>query len=226
MRKKTCNLGTAALIVAAFGIAPAYAATLITYPKTDYPASSEVITVPAGDAGFGDDANVSLTQTFKVDSSFTARRIYLAYRNDPNGGTGEWSMNVRLFAVADVFATDLTDPGTGSDLFSGTFSFTNMGDTELIAQIDLTSGVLLDASVGNSGYALHITESSNADFNPGWEWLRPTSEAYADGNMYEDGVEKNGGERDLSLAISSVPEPSGALLSLLGATLLLKRRRN
>jgi hypothetical protein len=204
MRKRTCKLGTAALLVAGFCIASAGADT-ISFIDTEYPSSAEVVTAPLADATFGDDANVSLTQTFSVPNAFSAAAIYLPYRSDTGGKLTDWTMTVRIYAVADVSATSLV--AAGADVYTGTFTFPNVGQTDSIARIDLATNVLLNASVGTSGYAIEITEENGADFNPGWEWLRPTSEAYAGGVMYEDGVIKNSGARDLSLAISGIPDP-------------------
>ncbi|MDF7809151.1 DNRLRE domain-containing protein [Pontiellaceae bacterium B12219] len=194
-----------ALTGTVLGASVAYADTITTYGKADYPGTAEVVTVPADDASFGDDANESLAQTFTVDTEFLAQRIYLPYENDSNGNM-DWSMTVTIFEVADVEASTLE---AGTIVYSGTFTFpaTSPSDADTTAQIDLTTPIVLAASVGTSGYAIQITESSGADFNPGWEWLRPTDDAYAGGVMYEDGVIKNNGDRDLSFAISSIPGP-------------------
>lgn len=204
MKKRTCGVGAAALMVAIFGIASAGADT-ISFTDTAYPSTAEVVAAPLDNATFGDDANVSLTQTFSVNNTFSAGAIYLPYRSDLTGKTTDWTMTVRIFAVANVLATDLV--AEGEDLYTGTFTFLNIGQTLSIARIDLTTPVLLNASVGTSGYAIKITEENGADFNPGWEWMRPTSEAYAGGVMYEDDIIKNAGARDLSFAISGIPDP-------------------
>jgi hypothetical protein len=207
MRKKTYKLGAVVLLVAGFGVAAVNADSITTYPKVDYPATAEIITVPSADADFGDDANVSLAQTFSVDAAFSLQTIYIPYENDANG-IAAWSMKIRIFPVADVSAVTLV--ASGADVYTGTFTFTAPPDdlTQYMAQIELTNAVPLAASEGTSGYAMEITEASGGDFNPGWEWLRPTSESYAGGVMYEDGAIKNSGERDLSLALAGAPVPT------------------
>lgn len=219
--------------------APVNAATIVIGPDEPYPVTAELVTVPSESSGFGDDANESLAQSFTVTSAFSIASILIPYENDASvTGNKDWDMTVTIFPVADRFATNLTPSGAAVFSETFTFPFTGLGDgssganTEVIAQIDLSTAVALAATTGSAGYAMQITESSDADFNPGFEWMRPTSEAYAGGQMYEDGVVKNPnatsglGERDLSFALIAVPEPSGALLFLSGAVLFLRRRRN
>lgn len=215
------------------------ASTIVIGADEPYPATAEVVTVASESSGFGDDANVSLAQSFAVDSGFTVGSILIPYENQATVAANvDWEMTVSIFAVADRFATNLTP--LGANLYSETFVFpaTGAGDgsaaanTEVIAQIDLSSPFFLAASIGSAGYAMQIVESSGADWNPGFEWMRPTNDAYAGGQMYEDALVKNPnatsglGERDLSFALLPVPEPSStALLGLGGLALMLRRRK-
>ena len=68
------------------------------------------------------------------------------------------------------------------------------------AAIVLDSAITLPANTGSEGYALRISNGSN----PGLEWRRTggSGSVYAFGQAYEDGVEKNDGERDWILALS------------------------
>ncbi|VGO11757.1 hypothetical protein PDESU_00303 [Pontiella desulfatans] len=209
MRERACKLGAVTLAVAAFGVVVVHADTFITYGKVDYPGAAEVVTVPAADAGFGDDANVSLAQTFSVSNAFSLGTIYIPYENDTGGSTADWSMTVRIFPVADVSASNVV--ASGADVYTNTFTFPYVGGSDTTAEINLTTPVVLAASVGTSGYALQITESSGGDFLPGWEWLRSsTADPYAGGDMYEDGTIKGTGTsaRDLSIALAPPLPPT------------------
>ena len=68
------------------------------------------------------------------------------------------------------------------------------------AAIVLDSAVTLPANTGSEGYVLRISGGGN----PGFEWRRTggSGSVYAFGQAYEDGVEKNDGERDWILALS------------------------
>lgn len=167
-----------------------------------YPDFAEIVAAPLADAGFGDDANASLAQTLTVTNTFDAGAIYIPYRTDLNGGSNDWSMTVRIVEVADITASNFVAVSTN---YSGTFTFPNIGGTVSLATIELDTPVTLTTGVG---YAIEVVEENGADFNPGWEWMRPTAEAYAGGVMYEDGLIKNDGARDLSLAVSSTPPPT------------------
>ena len=214
------------------------ASTITIGADVPYPATAELVTVPSESSSFGDDANVSLAQSFEVSTGFSIASILIPYENDTRANV-DWSMTVSIFEVANRFATNFTPSGAAVYTETFTFPATGNGDgsiaanTEVIAQIDLMTPVPLTASIGMAGYALQITESSDADFNPGFEWLRPTSDQYAGGQMYEDGVVKNPnattglGARDASFALLAVPipEPSAALLSLIGAVCFMRRSR-
>jgi hypothetical protein len=219
MRKnKMINWGGAAgLMVAVFGVASVQADILTEVGSI--PTSGEVVTVTES-VGFGDDADVSLAQTFTVDSAFSANHIWLEYETDTNS-SADWTMALNIFAVSDVNSATLST--NGAALYTGLFTFTNYGDTETVVRLDLDSSVALSAG----GYALVVTEASGGDFNPGWEWTRTTAtEDYAAGAAYEDGVWRDT-VRDFSLGISSIPEP--ATLGLMGAfaigALLVRRFR-
>jgi hypothetical protein len=201
MRRGVMRTATA-LLVAGFGIGSARADT-INFGDTDFPDFAEIVISSVADASFGDDANVSLAQTFTVSNDFSAGLIYLPYECDPNGSAEDWSMTVRIFSVTNVAAETLVE---GTNLYTGTFTFPNNGDTDDIARIQLSTPVFLSASVGSAGYAIQINEAVGADFNPGLEWLRPTANVYAGGVMYEDGSTKQDGERDLAVAIAGVPD--------------------
>ena len=213
-----------------FGVTSVQADSITIIGDNPYPSTAALVTVPSESSGFGDDANVSLEQSFLVSSGFDLASILIPYENDTNGNQ-DWDMTVAIFPVADRFATNFT--ASGGALYSQTFTFpaTGLGDgsaaanTEVIAQLDLMNPFTLAANTGTAGYVIQITEASGADFNPGFEWIRPTADEYADGVMYEDGLEKNTGERDLSFALIAVPEPSSLTLLGLGSVLMMVRRR-
>lgn len=196
-----------------------------------FPVAAEVVAATPDVGKFGDDAAVSLSQTFSVASPFTAKAIFLAYENDSKGYQ-DWDMTVTIFEVADVMATTITP---GNTVFSSTFTFpapVGSSGSDTIARLDLSSTVALNASVGTSGYAIQLTEASGSSFNPGFEWLRTGSTAgsvYAGGAGYEDGSIISSGARDFDLAISSVPEPASlSLFAALSAAMLFmssRRRR-
>ena len=217
-----------ALVVALFGVAASHADTITV--DEPWSVAPEVEAATPVEATFGDDANVSLAQSFSVGSAFSAEAIYLVYENDANAYTN-WNMTVTIFEVADVQAANLV-PGT--TVYTGTLTFpapVGFAGSDTIARIDLTTPLALNASVGTEGYALQITESSGGGFNPGFEWLRTGSSAgnvYAGGSAYEDGVTKglDADGRDFSLAISSIPEPAAiSLFAALGGGILFIRRR-
>ena len=209
MRKRSYELGAAALVAAVFGVMAVHADTFSTYSKVDYPGDAEVVTVPAADAGFGDDANGSLAQTFTVSNAFSLGTIYIPYENDTSGSTADWSMTVRIFPVADVSSNIIV--AAGADVYTNTFTFPYVGGSDTTAEINLTTPVALATNEAPAGYALEITESSGGDFNPGFEWLRATvANPYAGGDMYEDGNVKGTGAaaRDLSLALAPPLPPT------------------
>lgn len=151
-----------------------------------------------------DDAKVSLSQTFQVDETFDLGTIYLGYEYDGNSDPSHSLVNVEIFEVADVAASRLIQ-GTSILTLSGvTVPQQNTG----LATIVLDSSVTLEETSGSNGYALRITNGRS----PGFEWDRTGSSSasvYSDGQAYEDGNEKSGGERDFVLGLESTDrEPS------------------
>lgn len=225
MRKQDawiCSVLVGALVTS---IAANVNADTITFDGP-WPGAAEVIAATPDVASFGDDANVSLAQTFSVDSAFDATAIWLVYENDDRAVV-DWNMTLTIFEVADVQASSIV---AGATVYSGSFVFPYVGNADTVAAIELDTPLSLNASVGTAGYALQITEASGGDFNPGWEWLRTGSgdaSVYDGGHGYEDGNEKGTGTaaRDFTLAVSSViPEPSSLALLLIGAVALVARR--
>ena len=162
---------------------------------------AEVIAASLDAVGLnGDDAAISLAQTFQVPSSFDLRSIFLDYEFDPLVDPNEVRVNVEIFEVADVGAASIAQ---GKSLLTLTgLTMPTMLSSEETA-IVLDSPLTLPATTGTAGYALRITNGGN----PGFEWRRTGSTAgsvYAYGQAYEDGVEKLNGERDFVLALSSV----------------------
>ena len=233
MRQKLLGLRSILTVILAASVAQVQADTITIIPDAPYDSSAVFVSVPSEDSGFGDDANESLGQSFILPNDITVGSILIPYENDGNN-QADFSGTVEIFSVADVFATELT---AVTSLYSGTFTFplTEPVNTEVIAQLDLTTPFALPASVGNAGYAIQISESNNADFNPGWEWIRPTDDAFAGGQAYENGDVKNPnagtglGERDFSFALlppSTVPEPSSVVVvGLAGLAAVARRRR-
>lgn len=175
------------------------AATVLTgdlFPET---ISASVIAATPDVATFGDDAADSLSQTFQVDATFDLKTILLDYEYDPAAPEGVL-INVELFKVADVAASTLTP--VASLLTLNGLSMPEIAGAEEGA-IVLDSALTLLASEGTEGYALRITNGGN----PGFEWRRSGGGAgsvYANGQAYEDGNEKFGGERDFVLALLEI----------------------
>ena len=69
------------------------------------------------------------------------------------------------------------------------------------AAIVLDSAITLPESTGSAGYVLRISNGGH----PGFEWRRTggSGSVYASGQAFEDGEEKQGGERDWILALSA-----------------------
>ena len=230
MRRKCSAFYSILGVMLAVSVAQVQADTITVIPDAPYE-NAAFVTVPSEDSGFGDDADESLAQSFTLGSDLTVGSILIPYENDTDGNQ-DWDMTVEIFSVADAFATNVT---AGTTFYSNNFVFpaTGVGDgstaanTEVIAQLDLTTPFLLTAGT----YAIQISETNDADFNPGWEWIRPTNDAYTDGQAYENGVVKNTnaaglGERDFSFAlVAAVPEPSSLALLGLGSLVMVTRRR-
>lgn len=201
----TSNIVGASQFDANLQIAPS--ATLFpgsAFPEPD--AVNVVAATPDAISTFGDDARASLAQSFQVDTSFALKTIYLAYEYDPSADPNDLLINIEVFEVEDVTASDLVQ---GTSLLTVTgLAMPNNGNAHEAA-IVLDSAVPLEANSGSAGYALRITGGNN----PGFEWRRTGSSSgsvYALGQAYEDGVERFGGERDFVLALSAA-NPFGGL---------------
>ena len=161
-------------------------------------ADSSVVGASPGTSGLtGDDASISMSQSFQVDSTFDLKTIFLDYEYDGAASPEDILINVEIFEVADVGASTIVQ---GASLLT----ITGLSMPELAggddAAIVLDSAITLPANTGSEGYALRISNGSN----PGLEWRRTggSGSVYAFGQAYEDGVEKNDGERDWILALS------------------------
>lgn len=144
----------------------------------------------------GDDAEVSLSQTFQVDSTFNLGTIYLGYEYDSRSDPNHSLINIEIFEVENVAASEMVQSTSILTLSGVTVSQQNTG----LATIALDSPVTLEETSGSNGYALRITNGGN----PGFEWSRTGSSSasvYASGQAYEDGVEKVDGERDFVLGL-------------------------
>ena len=144
----------------------------------------------------GDDAEVSLSQTFQVDSTFNLGTIYLGYEYDRRSDVNHSLINIEIFEVENVAASEMVQSTSILTLSGVTVSQQNTG----LATIALDSPVTLEETSGSNGYALRITNGGN----PGFEWSRTGSSSasvYASGQAYEDGVEKVDGERDFVLGL-------------------------
>ena len=175
-------------------------------------ADSSVVGASPGTSGLtGDDASISMSQSFQVDSTFDLKTIFLDYEYDGAASPEDILINVEIFEVADVGASTIVQ---GASLLT----ITGLSMPELAggddAAIVLDSAITLPANTGSEGYALRISNGSN----PGLEWRRTggSGSVYAFGQAYEDGVEKNDGERDWILALSEtdidITEIGGPLL--------------
>ncbi len=207
-------------------LAPSGSADAVTvYTGDFFPSVAEVIAATPSDPGlFGDDANVSLTQTFQVDSTFSLKSIVLSYEYDSRASSIPGTIDIEIFEVADVGAANIA---AGASLLSETGLLMPVLNPMEEGSIVLDTPLVLPATAGTAGYALQVTNSGN----PGFEWRRTGSTAgsvYDFGQAYEDGVEKNDGNRDFVVALTSeaIPEPSSAVLAsallVAGAT---RRRR-
>ena len=108
--------------------------------------------------------------------------------------------------MADVGASNVVLGGSSFLTITGLSMPVLAGGED--AAIVLDSAVTLPANTGAAGYVLRISGGGN----PGFEWRRTggSGSVYANGQAYEDGIEKSGGERDWVLALSetdiSAPE--------------------
>lgn len=200
---------------------------------SSFPAVAEVIgATPLTPGLFGDDTsgdvNGTLAQSFQLASPLDLKTIYIRYRND-SGSTGDLTASMSIFEVANINASTHANPPPVLDtVLSETVVFPEALSTSdnRIASIVLDSTLSLPANTGTEGYILHFT--GNGDL----EWYRTGStvgNVYNFGQFYEDGDEKNGGERDSVFALSSelpiIPEPSSILLAGLAAFGLAAKRR-
>ena len=139
-----------------------------------------------------------MSQSFQVNSTFDLKTIFLDYEYDGAASPEDILINVEIFEVADVGASTIVQ---GASLLT----ITGLSMPELLggedAAIVLDSAITLPANTGSEGYALRISNGRN----PGLEWRRTggSGSVYAFGQAYEDGVEKNDGERDWILALSA-----------------------
>ncbi|CAD7694868.1 unnamed protein product [Ostreobium quekettii] len=185
---------------------PALAVTVNLGDSSLFPGSAEVIVATPAQGAFGQDAAISLAQSFSVDNAFSLQSIFLEYENDSNS-PGDKTLTMSIFEVADVNAVSLAEPPLEADiLFSDSVTFPFVSSST-VAQIGLDSPLSLSPSVGASGYAIHFGGTTA----PGWEWLRTTNntgaDVYSGGKAYQDGPEKSSGTRDFTLALSSDAPP-------------------
>ncbi|QDU91445.1 hypothetical protein Pla175_48730 [Pirellulimonas nuda] len=183
----------------------------------NFPAGAEIVAATPAESSFGDDADASLAQSFTVVDPLSLRRIFLMYQNDDRA-PGDKALTMTISRVADVDAATHDDPPLPADvLLTDSVTFPYVDGVDTIAAITLDAP--LDLAAG--GYLLRFSGTTN----PGWEWFRTTAgsggSVYAGGKGYEDGVEKDQGGRDFSLALSSVPEPSSVAMILSAAFGLL-----
>ena len=167
---------------------------LFPEPSAD---TSVVGATPTTPSLTGDDARLSMSQSFQVDSTFEVKTIFLDYEYDSASTPRDILINIEIFEVADVAASTVVQ---GASLLTITgLSMPVLGGGE-DAAIVLDSAITLPENTGSEGYVLRITNGGH----PGFEWRRTggSGSVYASGQAYEDGVEKNGGERDWILALS------------------------
>jgi len=196
-------------------LSPAAAVSVFTGDDL-FPSIAEVIAADPASNNFGDDASVSLTQTFQVEADFDARSITLAYEYDSNAAV-PGTIDIAIYEVADVFAPSITP---GASLFSATG--VEVPDDADHVQFVLDTPLTLAATAGDAGYAFEVSNGGN----PGFEWRRTggtRNDFYAFGQFYEDGVWKNSGQRDGALAISSTAIPEPHALSIAGVALVAWR---
>ena len=171
------------------------------FTNRSIPDSLEVAAATSTSGTFGDDADVSLSQTFQVDSTFNLGTIYLGYEYDGKSDPSHSLVNVEIFEVEDVAAQELIQGTSILTLNGVTVPQQDSG----LATIVLDSPVTLEETSGSNGYALRITNGKN----PGFEWKRSGASVSSDGQAYEDGKEKFSGERDFVLGLElteSTPE--------------------
>ena len=189
-----------------------------------YPGAAAVFTTlsPATDTPFGDDGNPTITQTFQVGTTFDLQAFAVAYQYDPDNDTGV-TVDWEIFEVADVNAASLT-VGTSQWTSTGNVYADEGANGEGL--LTLSTPFTLAATTGTAGYGLRLSGASNAN-GQGFEWQRSTggsgANIFAEGSSYEDGDSE--GDRDYSLALVAVPEPSSLALIGLGAFGLIGRRR-
>jgi len=168
------------------------------FTNRSMPNALEVVAATTDEGTTGDDAEVSLSQTFQVDSTFDLGTIYLGYEYNRDSDANHSLVNVEIFEVENVAAGELVQGTSVLTLNGVTVSQQNTG----LATIVLDSPVTLEETSGSNGYALRITNGGS----PGFEWIRTGSSSasvYASGQAYEDGEEKLGGERDFVFGLES-----------------------
>ena len=138
------------------------------------------------------------SQSFQVDSDFDLRTIFLDYEYDGNSNPADILINLEIFEVSNVGASSVVLGGSSFLTITGLSMPVLAGGED--AAIVLDSAVTLPANTGSEGYVLRISGGGN----PGFEWRRTggSGSVYANGQAYEDGTEKNDGERDWVLALS------------------------
>ena len=192
--------------------------------RTEYPLSAPVITapLPLAEGGTADSRGVrstrNLAQSFQVQQPFSLESIYIGYRwNEDDGGT--LPTTFRLLEIDDIGLN--YDPNTATVL-AGPLTTSLGSPTNPVSQgyyamrLDWTGPdpLVLAPRTGQQGYAMEFVGGGGS--SPIAIVFR-SDDPYAQGRAL-DPVSGISEEREFVIALtgSVVPEPSAAILLLLG----------
>jgi hypothetical protein len=201
-------------------VATASHAAIIATSDQGYGTNNQVFTIDPHAGGTTANRGITTTrelrQTFQNPTTFDVRRIVTSLDIN-NAATG---LLLKFYEVDDVNVSNIGNPVTGT-LFhtltipAGTYTNSSQRMGFELSGNDVFS--LPQRNSGTTGYALGISQIDTAGTNSGvWIYATPTTDQYAGGTFFTETGSRSGTARDVGLSISSVPEPTTAVLVLMG----------